>query len=166
MSNRAIRLSTLLHGVSRTGAIDPEGHVRRRWPDWLPLLPAVLLTVVAAVQIHLVRSEHLDPWKGGGFGMFSTTEGGPHRHVHVYVSTAAGEERIDPPDALGDLEDRLRTLPTRTRMERFLRALAAAHPDRIVRVEIWQTDFDPETLRPSVAVVREMRHVPDDDEAS
>jgi hypothetical protein len=123
----------------------------------LPLLPAAIMTLVALLQIYLAHTARLDPWKGGGFGMFSTTEGGPNRHVHVYLSGVAGEERIDTPDSLEDLEHRVRTLPTTSRMQEFARALSAARSYRFVRVEVWDTDFDPETLTPRVQVIRQLK---------
>lgn len=41
-------------------------------PGLLSLIPAILLSIVAAAQVRLTRTEQLTPWKGGGFGMFST----------------------------------------------------------------------------------------------
>ena len=88
--------------------------------------------------------------------MFSTTRGGPHRHVHVYLSSDAGEERIDTPDSLEDLEERVRVLPTTSRMRQFAREISAAHSHRLVRIEVWGTHFDPETLTPNVELIRQI----------
>ena len=46
---------------------------------WLPVLPACLLLAVAANQVVLAFSEGLNPWKGGGFGMFATADRGGGR---------------------------------------------------------------------------------------
>lgn len=159
MSKPTRRLPPSLQGVPRAAETDcrREAPARGRWIGCLPLLPAVVMTVVALFQIHLAHTERLDPWKGGGFGMFSTTEGGPHRHVHAYVSNVAGEERIDTPVSLEGLEERVRTLPTTSRVQRFARALAAANSHRAVRIEVWDTNFDPETLTPKAEVIRELK---------
>jgi len=158
MSKRTRHHLSSSQGVPREAEKDcrREAPTGRRLIRCLPLLPAVVMTIVALFQIHLAHTEQLDPWKGGGFGMFSTTEGGPHRHVHVYLSSVAGEERIDTPDSLEDLEDRVRTLPTTSRMQQFARALSAARSHRLVRIEVWDTNFDPETLTPNVEVIRQL----------
>ena len=44
--------------------------------DWRALLPVALLMAVATVQVILATAAGLTPWKGGGFGMFSTTDDG------------------------------------------------------------------------------------------
>jgi len=50
---------------------------------WLAA-PAVLVAI-ATYQVYLVRTANLTPWKGGGFGMFSTDENGANRTVRVYL---------------------------------------------------------------------------------
>jgi hypothetical protein len=50
---------------------------------WLAA-PAVLIAI-AIYQVYLVRTTNLTPWKGGGFGMFSTDENGPNRTVRIYL---------------------------------------------------------------------------------
>ena len=42
--------------------------------DWRTLLPVAVLLAVAARQVVLTHTAGLSPWKGGGFGMFSTTD--------------------------------------------------------------------------------------------
>ena len=51
-------------------------------------IPVALLLAVAAVQVTLARTAGLSPWKGGGFGMFSTTDDAGRRRVRVFVSAA------------------------------------------------------------------------------
>ena len=46
---------------------------------WRVYCPVVVLLSVAAVQLVLVRSAGLTPWKGGGFGMFAAVDGGAVR---------------------------------------------------------------------------------------
>jgi hypothetical protein len=37
-------------------------------------LPAAILILVALLQLYLTQTANLSPWKGGGFGMFGTTD--------------------------------------------------------------------------------------------
>jgi hypothetical protein len=50
---------------------DPAPESRGGWPA---LLPVSLLVVVAGAQVTLATTAGLSPWKGGGFGMFATTD--------------------------------------------------------------------------------------------
>src|SRR5258708_33629979 len=50
-----------------------------------------LLCGVAVLQIVQVRSSQLTPWKGGGFGMFSTVDSADARFLKIYLRTASGE---------------------------------------------------------------------------
>lgn len=136
---------------------------------WRPLIPAVLLVVVALHQIHLVYEHDLDPWKGGGFGMFSTANGGGARHTHLFLVSSDGEVEVDLSDDLEDLEGRLRSLPTEAWLDELARALveenAAEHPDlSSVRIELWRTRLDPVDLSPRIDRMRNHRLViePDD----
>jgi hypothetical protein len=49
---------------------------------WLGVISPVLLCVVALNQLYLYNTDHLNRWKGGGFGMFSTIH---RRYVHVHL---------------------------------------------------------------------------------
>ena len=128
-------------------------------PTWLP---ALLLLGVAANQLWLVHTTDLDPWKGGGFGMFSTTEHTPTRHTHLYVHPGRGKElRVELPDALEDAEERLRAFPSPARIDAFLRDASREfereHPaHRAIRVEIWSSHFHPETLRQQAVLLRDV----------
>jgi hypothetical protein len=117
---------------------------------YLPHLPALLLLVVACIQVYLVRTQHLSPWKGGGFGMFSTNDD-ENRWMDIWVEDSQGERRID---VSGDFrftlyaafpdEGRLRALAYR--IARVQRANGA--PVHRVRVSVWRRDFAPGTMKP------------------
>lgn len=49
------------------------------WPAFIPIL---LINIVALRQIYLANVDHLDFWKGGGFGMFSRIN---TRFFHVHL---------------------------------------------------------------------------------
>jgi hypothetical protein len=123
---------------------------------YLPYFPALLLFVVACMQVYLVRTHDLSPWKGGGFGMFSTNDD-EHRWVGVWVEDAQGERRID---VSGDYrvtryaafpdEGRLRALAYR--IARAQRAIGT--PVHRVRVSVWRRDFAAGTMKPFKVPIR------------
>ena len=72
----------------------------------------LLLLIVAALQVLLVHTTNLSPWKGGGFGMFSTVDSPDVRVLQAFV-TVGGEEfpvRLGGP--LVALRDRVKHQPT------------------------------------------------------
>ena len=124
------------------------------WGQRLRPFPCVLLVAVALHQFALTRTSGLSPWLGGGFGMFSTVDIGSARHLHVYVVRPGIEREVRPPAALEDLEGRVLALPSDARLRTLALALADTEtpdqgPASAVRVEVWTTQFHPDTLRPS-----------------
>jgi hypothetical protein len=77
--------------AQRLAATGPDGarfaKLRRQAYIWCA--PG-LLCVIALTQIARVRTTLLTPWKGGGFGMFSTVDSVGARFVKIYVQTADG----------------------------------------------------------------------------
>ena len=127
----------------------------------LPALPAVLLAVVALAQIQLARSEHLSPWKGGGFGMFSSSDVQAYRTLRVYGRRGAAAFELPIPDALGDAALRARLFPTEPRLRELGRRLAeeageALGPLSGVRVEAWRRRFEADGLVPHPTLLREV----------
>ena len=49
---------------------------------WPALIPVLLLNIIASQQIYLKSNHNLNPWKGGGFGMFSTIS---ERFFHIHL---------------------------------------------------------------------------------
>src|SRR5689334_5418552 len=62
------------------------------WRVWIP--PIALLTIALA-QVMLATTADLCPWKGGGFGMFSTNDAAVFRHVRVFVQREASFEELE-----------------------------------------------------------------------
>jgi len=109
-------------------------------------LPSVALVVVACVQVALARTATLSPWKGGGFGMFASTDGLPFRAVRLFVSAPERSEEVLVPPSLDDLAARTATFPH----DRALGRLARAVGDREARqgravdrvtVEVWRAAY-------------------------
>ncbi len=78
------------------------------------LVPGILVCV-ALTQITLSFAAGLTPWKGGGFGMFSSIDAAPMRTVRCEATTLEGETiLIDPFLAVSaDREYNMRAMPGR-----------------------------------------------------
>ncbi len=120
-----------------------------RWRSWPP---TALLLFVAITQIFLTRTADLSPWKGGGFGMFATTDGTAFRYVRLFVDAPERSEEVSVPDSLEDAALRAQLFPS----DHFLLRLgeAAALRERrqgrfvsSVRVEVWRIEFSNPPLR-------------------
>ena len=62
----------------------------------LPALAPAILVLVALVQVYTSHTRHLTPWKGGGFGMFSTVDSTSARFFRLYLVTEShAKERCD-----------------------------------------------------------------------
>ena len=110
-----------------------------------------LLLAVAGVQAVLVHAGGLSPWKGGGFGMFSTVDAPDLRSV---VGTVAVDGRAVPTHPAASWPDEAEaavTLPTVANLRRLAEAMRAAS---------WRTPDDPDgDARPAGAVSVEVRRM-------
>jgi len=118
----------------------------------LASVPAALMLAVAATQLVLVETAELSPWKGGGFGMFATLDGGPNRHVRIYLEAGPARNAVTPGSpALRKLAEQTGTLPTRRMLERLGTAIgkqarSEGHLADRVRVEVWRREYSKVTL--------------------
>lgn len=101
------------------------------------LVAPVLLVLVASVQFVVAQSGELSPWKGGGFGMFSTVDSPDARFLRIYLVDDG--ERIPvllPARAEGEWL-RGRTFPTDDRLRRIAQIVAGGTwiPYEFSRVE-------------------------------
>lgn len=122
-----------------------------RWGDarerWLPRLAPALLIAIALQQMALASFLSLNPWKGGGFGMFATTDRGGMRDVRAFVVTSTGEERLGIPSELARQRLRVRDLPTDAALFRLGQDLLSRLPldvagPRAVRIEVGLREID------------------------
>lgn len=130
-------------------------------PRLRSVLPALLLTVVAANQIRQTFSNNLTPWKGGGFGMFSTLDASTRRAAQIRVSVDGQPTRVIETSA--ELQApllRALTLPTDTHLKALAEAVIAAERAKgravdLVQIECWRTRYALGTLIPSQELLRE-----------
>ena len=125
---------------------------RRLVAHWRAAIPTALLLAVAVTQIVLVNVADLSPWKGGGFGMFATTDGTAFRYVRLFVDAPERSEELHVTDSLEFDAVRAQLFPS----DRFLTQLGEAAGARerrhgreavTVRVEVWKVEFADEPLR-------------------
>jgi hypothetical protein len=114
-------------------------------------IPALLLVAVALLQVGLVHTAGLSPWKGGGFGMFSTTDRAEGRYLRVFVTAPGRHEELGLAPVLQDPAARVAVLPTAGRLARFARDVGeherrAGRPVRAIRVEVWRVEFERDAL--------------------
>ena len=127
---------------------------------WRALLPVGLLLAVASAQITLALTADLSPWKGGGFGMFSTTDDAGRRSIRVYVSAPDRSEEIGIAPSIEDAARRAAVLPTDVRLTDLARRVVDRErryerPVDSVRIETWRIEYSPNTLAASSHLVRE-----------
>ena len=122
-------------------------------------LPAVLLAVVAATQIVLTQVQMLSPWKGGGFGMFSTLDERPFRYVRMFVRAPERSEELAVPPSLEELAASAEILPSDFQLDRLARAVVArehrrGQPADEVRIDVWRVEFAAGSLAPRDHLLR------------
>jgi hypothetical protein len=115
------------------------------------LLPPALLTVVAVVQIVLALTIDLTPWKGGGFGMFSTLDHGAYRGVDIVIEGPDRSEALDIPPSLEQMAARAAACPADWLLRRLAEGVVARERRyqrevTRVRLNVWRTEFDRATL--------------------
>src|SRR5687768_8275436 len=86
---------------------DERRHFYRR-----AAIAPLCLCVVAGLQVSRVWCCNQTPWKGGGFGMFSTVDAESARFLRCYLVTDLGELPLPVPDELDKREAELRAAPT------------------------------------------------------
>jgi hypothetical protein len=139
------------------------GHPRLH--RWAPLLPALALAAVACLQMALSRACGLSPWKGGGFGMFSTLDARPFRYLRVYLTAPQRSEELAIPQSLEDAAAAAEILPTDAQLQRLARRIvererSRGRPVAQVRIEVWREEFAPGSLAPDARWLRDYVYRP------
>ena len=113
--------------------------------------PVLLLVIVALSQHYLTRGHLFSPWKGGGFGMFSSIDSPQNRKVLVYLikNDKENQKKRLPRKIYYELEKRLRTFPSESRVNNFIKKLHTRLKENkktkqllrdfsIIRIEVWK----------------------------
>ena len=87
------------------------------------LAPALLI-LVACFQMFSAYANDQSPWKGGGFGMFSTVDSPGARFLKIYLVSENGEVAVRPPSRLSHLQQKVRTMPTQENLDLLARTLS------------------------------------------
>jgi len=132
--------------------------LRDRWRVWLP---STLLVVVAVVQIVLAHTAYLSPWKGGGFGMFASTDGTAGRFVRIYVKAPERSEEVTLQPSFADAASRAKLFPSTWMMTRLANAVAARERRyerdvETVTVQVWRVVYDGNPIRAHEQILREL----------
>ena len=120
------------------------------------------------VQVYLTRVEDLTPWKGGGFGMFSSNDDGLNRTIRFRIHEPQRSRDLGVPPELQSRVHRALVLPTEKRLKALGREIArieaapAGAPIVSVRIAVWRLDYDPRTLAPQLEVLRDVIIAPHD----
>ena len=123
-------------------------------------LPGALLALVAGFQIALAHFTPLSPWKGGGFGMFASLDGGSFRTVRAFVEAEGQWEELEPDPVLGKTLAKAELFPSVRLTSRLAREIAREEralglPVDAVRIQVWRIEFAPRTLAPTRRLLRE-----------
>ncbi len=134
------------------------GRGATRRDRWLIAVVPVLLASVALTQMVVASTTELTPWRGAGFGMFSTMDGHDLRGVRIEVVTEDGDtlpfnaRRLRGAPRLGGPFVQARAWPTPTRLERLGEAvidepLVVDEDDVVIPAE-QLVDVDPQLTEP------------------
>jgi hypothetical protein len=91
----------------------------------LPYCAPAVLTTIATLQFVLAHSFGLSPWKGGGFGMFSTVDSPSARFLRIYLVTGDQEIAVMLPSQLNAEARAVRTMPLPHALQDLANSVAA-----------------------------------------
>ena len=95
------------------------------------------------------------PWVGGGFGMFASTDGRGGRHLHIMAVGSGVEWELQPSREHRELVRRARSHPSDAALAALAEAMLAENPQtEALRIAVWRTLYDRETLTPSNQLLR------------
>ena len=137
------------------------------WERPLRALPGLILASVAARQIFLAATVGLSPWHGGGFGMFASTDAGGSRHLHAFVLRPGLRREVQLPGSAQRIVEDALTLPTEANLRSVAREAEKIPtpdfgPPTAILLQVWRTEYDPESLVPNSLILRSLEVAPRD----
>ena len=117
----------------------------------------MLLVLIAVNQLILANFFNLSPWLGGGYGMFSTTDVGSNRHIHIYAKSEGILKELIYPRDLKDIVIRTKSFPTDTNLRRLARRISEIEDDsalKSIEVQVWKSQYKSKTLHPSSKMLK------------
>ena len=122
-------------------------------------LPAILLLAIAINQLVLANFFNLSPWLGGGYGMFSTTDVGSNRPLHIYARSEGIMKELIYPPQLEDFALRTKSFPTNGNLKEFANRIAQLEDDisiYSIEVQVWRSQFKTYSLEPSGMMIKSL----------
>lgn len=114
------------------------------------ILPIVVLTLLATRQITLSFREDMSPWKGGGFGMFSSFDGPSHRRLRFFATDSNGASvEVFPPYSNSRRMQNALIHPTSSNLLDCLRSVPPTSLPRGAKqvwVELWKVGISDSNL--------------------
>jgi hypothetical protein len=123
-SRTALLLPRTAEGHSVTIPADLTTAQRRHFYRRAALAP-LCLCLVAGLHLARVWTCRQTPWKGGGFGMFSTVDDESARFLRCYLVTNEGEFPLPIPEAAAKTVAEIRAAPTPAALDTLAQRLAA-----------------------------------------
>ena len=120
-------------------------------------LPTVVLVAIAVNQLILANFFNLSPWLGGGYGMFSTTDVGSNRHIHIYAKSEGIIKELIYPKELSDLALRTKSFPTDRNLIVLAQRISEIEDDsalKSIEVQVWKSQYKSKTLHPSSKMLK------------
>ena len=123
-------------------------------------LPTIVLVLIALSQIVLASFYNLSPWLGGGYGMFSSTDVGKNRHIHIYANSPGIKKELLYPEDLKDFVIRTKSFPTDRNLKALAQRILEIEDDNTltsIEIKVWKSQFIPKTLHPSSKMLKSVK---------
>ena len=134
------------------------------------VLPGLLLVVFGLNQIRLSFYHDLNPWKGGGFGMFASTDRVSTRMIRCKIVSPTGREgAVRLGKNVKGAVARARAYPSDANLEAVALVMAQhakdeGKPASRIAIEFWRHHFDTRTAEQIPRLGRTFTYqVPGDD---
>ena len=107
---------------------------------WAAFITPILLSLVSLNQIYLYNVDHLNRWKGGGFGMFSTIQ---ERYIHIHLIKKNALECAEPHNDFRKKFSKVTNYPNYLALELLAKKLST---------NLWVYNFDPDNPKKPTSV--------------